>query len=68
VTVLKAFDLAKTLVVVDEPNPNLELSARNVKNVKVLKAEHLNVFDIVKYNNVIVTQSAVRSIEGVLQS
>ncbi|AAR36249.1 50S ribosomal protein L4 [Geobacter sulfurreducens] len=68
VTVLKAFDLAKTLVVVDEPNLNLELSARNVKDVKVLKAEHLNVFDIVKYNNIIVTQSAVRTIEGVLQS
>ncbi|ANA41104.1 50S ribosomal protein L4 [Geobacter anodireducens] len=68
VTVLKAFDLAKTLVVVDEPNSNLELSARNVKDVKVLKAEHLNVFDIVKYNNIIVTQSAVRTIEGVLQS
>lgn len=68
VTVLKAFDLAKTLVVVDEQNLNLELSARNVKDVKVLKAEHLNVFDIVKYNNIIVTQSAVRTIEGVLQS
>lgn len=68
VGVLKAFDVFKTLVVIDEPNANLELSARNVKDIKVLKAEHLNVFDIVKFNNIILTQSAVRKIEGALQS
>jgi len=68
VNVLNAFDVTKTLVVVDGTNVNLELSARNVKDVKVLKAEHLNVFDIVKYNNIILTQSAVRKIEGALQS
>lgn len=68
VSVLKAFDISKTLVVIDEQNTNLELSARNVKDVKVLKAEHLNVFDIVKYNNIILTQTAVRKVEGVLQS
>lgn len=68
VGVLKKFDIAKTLVVIDETNVNLELSARNVKNVKVLKAENLNVFDIVKYNNIIFTQTAVRRVEGALQS
>ena len=68
VSVLKSFDISKTLVVIDEQNTNLELSARNVKDVKVLKAEHLNVFDIVKYNNIILTQTAVRKVEGVLQS
>lgn len=68
VGVLKAFDVTKTLVVIDEPNANLELSARNVRDVKVLKTEHLNVFDIVKFNNIILTQSAVRKIEGALQS
>lgn len=68
VGVLNAFDVTKTLVVVDGSNVNLELSARNVKDVKVLKAEHLNVFDIVKFNNIILTQSAVRKIEGALQS
>ncbi|GLI38649.1 50S ribosomal protein L4 [Geobacter hydrogenophilus] len=68
VGVLKTFDVTKTLVIIDEPNANLELSARNVKDVKVLKAEHLNIFDIVKFNNIILTQSAVRKIEGALQS
>lgn len=68
VSVLNAFDVAKTLVVIDGANSNLELSARNVSDVKVLRAEHLNVFDIVKFNNIILTQSAVRKIEGALQS
>lgn len=68
VSVLRTFDLAKTLVIIDEPNAALELSARNVRDVKVLKAEHINVFDIVKYNNIIFTQGAVRKVEGALQS
>lgn len=68
VGVLNAFNVTKTLVVVDGSNVNLELSARNVRDVKVLKAEHINVFDLVKFNNIILTQSAVRKIEGALQS
>lgn len=68
VGVLNAFDITKTLVVIDEANASLELSARNVKDVKVLKVENLNVFDIVKYNNIILTQTAVRKVEGALQS
>lgn len=68
VGVLKAFDIDKTLVVLDSPNANLELSARNVKHVKVVKAEQLSVYDIVRYNNIILTEAAVRTVEGVLQS
>lgn len=66
--VLQTLDLSKVLVVIDEPNTNLELSARNIKDVKVLRTEHLNVYDIVKYNNIIFTQAAVRKVEGALQS
>lgn len=66
VGVLGAFDVNKTLVVIDGANRNLELSARNVKDVKVLKSEGLNVFDIMKYQNIIFTQDAVRKVEGAL--
>lgn len=68
VGVLKGFDLDKALVIVDEANRNLELSARNVKDVKVLKSEGLNIFDIMKYQHIILTQDAVRKVEGALQS
>jgi large subunit ribosomal protein L4 len=65
---LNGFSVAKTLVVVEGSNRNLELSARNVKDVKLLKPEGLNVFDIMKYKNIIFTQDAVRKVEGALQS
>ena len=68
VGVLDGFDLSKVLVIVDDTNRNLELSARNVKDVKVLKSEGLNIFDIMKYRNIILTQEAVRKVEGALQS
>ena len=65
--VLKSFDLAKTLIVIESENRNLELSARNIKDVKVLKSERLNIFDMMKYRNIVFTQEAVRQVEGVLQ-
>ncbi len=65
---LNGFSIAKTLLVIDGANRNLELSARNVKDVKVLKSEGLNVFDMLKYQSIIFTQDAVRKVEGALQS
>lgn len=67
VGILNQFAIEKTLVVIDNSNTNLELSARNVKNVKVLKTEGLNIFDVMKYQSIIFTQEAVRKVEGVLQ-
>lgn len=66
--VLKGFSLDKALVVTDAENRNLELSARNIKNVKVLKSEGLNIFDLMKYQRVIFTENSVRKVEGALQS
>jgi large subunit ribosomal protein L4 len=68
VGVLNEFAIAKTLLIIDGANRNLELSARNVKDIKVLKSEGLNVFDIMKYQSIIFTQEAVRKVEGALQS
>lgn len=68
VEVLNAFNLDKTLVITDTANLVLELSARNVKNVKVLGPEGLNIFDIMKYQSVVFTEAAVRRVEGALQS
>lgn len=65
-SVLNKFDLAKTLLVIEAENKNLELSARNIKNVKVLKAESLNIFDVMKYQYIMMTQDAVKKVEGAL--
>jgi len=64
--VLNKFELAKTLLVIEAENKNLELSARNIKNVKVLKADALNIFDVMKYQYIMMTQDAVKKVEGAL--
>jgi large subunit ribosomal protein L4 len=66
VEVLKRFDLGKTLVVVEGDNRNVELSARNLPNVKVLRAEGVNVYDVMKYPSLVLTAGAVDQIEGAL--
>jgi large subunit ribosomal protein L4 len=68
VGVMAKFDIDKTLLIFEGENRNLELSARNVKHVKLLKPENLNVFDMLKYQSIILTQDAVRKVEGALQS
>jgi len=68
VKILDAFSIDKTLVITDSHNVNLNLSARNVKNVKVLKSDAINIFDIMKYQRLIFTEQSVRAVEGVLQS
>jgi large subunit ribosomal protein L4 len=66
VGVLNKFELSKTLLVIDAENRNLLLSARNIRNVKVLHADSLNIFDMMKYQNVMITKSAVKKVEGAL--
>ena len=69
-SVLNKFELSKALVIVDGDSDTrqIELSARNVKDVKILKADGLNIFDIMKYKNVILSREAVAKVEGALQS
>ncbi len=66
--IMQKFEQKKYLVVLDEKNKNVELSARNVKHVKVLQPEALNVYDILNYKHVVFTEAAVRKVEGALQS
>ncbi|MBS4069601.1 MAG: 50S ribosomal protein L4 [Sulfurimonas sp.] len=66
--VLDRFELSRALLIVEGDNRELELSARNIKDVKVIRAEGLNIFDMMKYQNVILTRDAVAKVEGALQS
>jgi len=61
------FELEGALVVIDQADPKVELSARNLRNVKVLRAEGVNVYDILKYPNLVLTDAAVSEIEGALE-
>ncbi|MFZ3045441.1 MAG: 50S ribosomal protein L4, partial [Desulfatirhabdiaceae bacterium] len=48
----------------DSPILELELSSRNLPNVKVLRTEGLNVYDILKYRNLLLLEPAIPAIEG----
>ena len=62
---LKALNLDKALVVLDEIDDNVILSARNIPDVKTAQVNSINVFDILKYDSMLITKSAVETIEEV---
>jgi len=65
IKMLNAFDAKKTLIVTAESNENVYKSARNIEGVAVLPANNINVYDLLKYDKVIVTRDAVSKIEEV---
>jgi len=62
--VINVLDRRNVLLVTDAKDEKLELSSRNLPDVKVLRSEGLNVYDILKYKNIILLESAVKQIEG----
>ena len=66
--VLAALDVQNALIIIEEKNERLEKAARNVPKVKVLRSSGLNVYDILKYTNLILLESSVKYIEGRLQT
>ena len=63
VAFLAALEIADTaLVVLDAADERIERAARNLKNVKVLRAEGLNVYDLLRYHQLIVTRAALDAI------
>ena len=63
--VLNNLNVSKALVVLEDENKNAELSARNIADVKTVRTNTINVYDILKYNTVIATKAAVEAIEEV---
>ncbi|MDA3902328.1 MAG: 50S ribosomal protein L4 [Desulfuromusa sp.] len=64
---IKRFELEGVLIVIDQADSKVELSARNLRNIKVLRAEGVNVYDVLKYPNLVLTDAAVNEIEGALE-
>ena len=65
VEVMNNLKVEKALVVLDDMNKNVIASAANVPTVKTAQTNELNVFDILKYDTVVVTKAAVATIEEV---
>ena len=55
----------KTLIVLPENNKNVLMSARNIEGVKTITLNNINVFDLLKYNNLVLPLETVKKIEEV---
>ena len=64
--ILKRFQVENVLIVTDEKRALLERSARNLPNVKVLRQEGLNVFDVLNHDHLILLRQAAARLQGVL--
>jgi len=64
--VVDLFDLKKALFVLDDHNEILMKSSRNIKNVKMIRSEGLNVYDVLNHEHLILLEPSVKKIEGAL--
>ena len=65
VEVMNNLKVEKALVVLNEMDTNVIASAANIPTVKTAQTNEINVFDVLKYDTVVVTKAAVATIEEV---
>ena len=61
---LKTMALEDLLIVSDTEDTKLALSSRNIPDVKVIKTAGLNVYDILKFKNLLLVESSIENIKG----
>ena len=65
VEVMNNLKVNKALVVLNDMDTNVIASAKNIPTVKTTQTNELNVFDVLKYDTVVVTKAAIATIEEV---
>ena len=65
VAMLNALEAPKALIITAESNEAVYKSARNIQGVSVIPANNINVYDLLKFDKVIMTKDAVSKIEEV---
>jgi large subunit ribosomal protein L4 len=63
VNIMETLGVDNALIVTDQMEASLDLSSRNVKDIKVLKVDGLNVYDILKYKYLLLLTSSIEGIE-----
>lgn len=66
--VVDLFGLKKALFVIDQDNVVLMKSSRNIKNVKMIRSEGINVYDVLNYEHLVLLEPSIKKIEGALLS
>ena len=65
IAVMKKLNLTNPLIIISSDNTNLEKSAHNVPGVKILNTRGLNLYDLLKYDQLVLTKDSIPSIERV---
>ena len=65
IEMLNAFNAKKTLIITAESNEAVYKSARNIQGVSVIPVNNINVYDLLKFEKLIITKDAVSKIEEV---
>lgn len=63
VKALAELKVTSALIVISQPDATIERSSRNIPAVKVLRVEGLNVYDLVRYEHLILTEGALKLLE-----
>lgn len=64
---MKKSGFANALIVIDGENRNLTLAVRNLKDYKLINARGINVYDILNYDNLVMTRSAFEKVEAMVK-
>ncbi len=64
--VVDRFGWGKALFVIDQSYPVLEMSSRNLKDVKMVRSEGINVYDLLDYKEIVFLEPSVKKVEGAL--
>ena len=65
VKALKALKAEKALIMLNEKNLNVQASSRNIENVKTTLVNTINVYDLLKYEKLVIDAQAVKTLEEV---
>ena len=63
---LKKFDITKCLILIDDSNEKLIKSSNNLKEVKVLNNNGINVYDLLNFKHLVMTKSSLEKVQEVL--
>jgi large subunit ribosomal protein L4 len=60
---IKRFEIKKVLILIENDNEILEKSARNLRNAKVIRVEGLNVYDLLRFQSIVFTESSLLKVQ-----
>jgi large subunit ribosomal protein L4 len=64
--VINLFGMKKALFVLDRDNVILSKSSRNIRDIKMIRSEGINVYDVLNYDHLVLFEPSIKKIEGAL--